>query len=454
MGEIQISIESFIGKRDFQVVLNEGEPLIIISENGSGKTTLLTIIAHLLLGSFGDEYKNYVSGKYSRIITKAKINDKLLTAELNDREHFNTIIESITKKSPRLFANFIRRHYDLSRVTEKTINSINNYDYISNINNKKSFENFLLSSEVPRDLIFEYYEYISARNPDKVSLFEDEIEFSQKQSVSNFLLDQNIETIFLPVSRQLELKNRKFSEDNIYGQININSVLTQIINDIRMKSSEANSVIFKNVFSYLSTDSSTDANLKNNDAIRVLNERMASLVSQKTKDNLTSIINEKGSHSNLVKKMLFEINKQLEKEVYPLEKKLSDFMDACNLFFENKKFVYDSNKVQLDLKNTIDDQVIQPSDLSSGELHIVTIFAKIFLLTSNKKKLIIIIDEPELSLSIEWQKKFVNTIMNSKKIFSLILATHSPFIIGYENENGSFQYENNLYSMSDLVIKR
>jgi len=112
MGEIQISIESFIGKRDFQVILNEGEPLIIISENGSGKTTLLTIIAHLFLGSFGDEYKNYVSGKYSRIITKAKINDKLLTAELNDREHFNTIIESITKKSPRLFANFIRRHYD------------------------------------------------------------------------------------------------------------------------------------------------------------------------------------------------------------------------------------------------------------------------------------------------------------------------------------------------------
>ena len=44
----------------------------------------------------------------------------------------------------------------------------------------------------------------------------------------------------------------------------------------------------------------------------------------------------------------------------------------------------------------------------------------------------IIYDEPELSLSVEWQKKILPDIIRSGRCDFLVAATHSPFI--FENE--------------------
>lgn len=45
---------------------------------------------------------------------------------------------------------------------------------------------------------------------------------------------------------------------------------------------------------------------------------------------------------------------------------------------------------------------------------------------------IVLFDEPELSLSIYWQKKLLPDILNSKRCDFLLAVTHSPFI--FENE--------------------
>jgi predicted ATP-binding protein involved in virulence len=42
---------------------------------------------------------------------------------------------------------------------------------------------------------------------------------------------------------------------------------------------------------------------------------------------------------------------------------------------------------------------------------------------------IFIVDEPELSLHIDWQEKFVDAIRKANPNVQLILATHSPAII-------------------------
>lgn len=49
----------------------------------------------------------------------------------------------------------------------------------------------------------------------------------------------------------------------------------------------------------------------------------------------------------------------------------------------------------------------------------------------------ILIDEPELSLHIAWQKDFIEDLSNiikNKKI-NVIIATHSPYITGKYEEN-------------------
>ena len=65
--------------------------------------------------------------------------------------------------------------------------------------------------------------------------------------------------------------------------------------------------------------------------------------------------------------------------------------------------------------------------LSSGEKQIISIFSKLYLDNTNKN-CVILFDEPELSISIEWQKTLITDIMNSKKCSLLIAVTHSPFI--------------------------
>lgn len=47
---------------------------------------------------------------------------------------------------------------------------------------------------------------------------------------------------------------------------------------------------------------------------------------------------------------------------------------------------------------------------------------------------VFIIDEPELSLHIRWQKIFVDKAMEAQKNNQLILATHSPEIVGEYRE--------------------
>ena len=89
-------------------------------------------------------------------------------------------------------------------------------------------------------------------------------------------------------------------------------------------------------------------------------------------------------------------------------------------------------------------------DLSSGEKQIVSIFSKVYLDVTSP--CIFIIDEPEISLSIEWQKEFLRDIYNSKKVALLIATTHSPFI--FKNEYVDYVKELEMYKEDINVTKR
>lgn len=69
--------------------------------------------------------------------------------------------------------------------------------------------------------------------------------------------------------------------------------------------------------------------------------------------------------------------------------------------------------------------------LSSGEQHqLVLFFELLFELKSNA---LILIDEPELSLHVAWQKKFISDLKSIIALngFDVILATHSPQLISH-----------------------
>ena len=82
------------------------------------------------------------------------------------------------------------------------------------------------------------------------------------------------------------------------------------------------------------------------------------------------------------------------------------------------------------LVTTPDGQPLNLEMLSSGEQHeLVMLYDLLFRVSTDA---LIMIDEPELSLHVAWQEKFLDDIDDIAKLsnFRVLLATHSPQIIG------------------------
>jgi predicted ATPase len=69
--------------------------------------------------------------------------------------------------------------------------------------------------------------------------------------------------------------------------------------------------------------------------------------------------------------------------------------------------------------------------LSSGEKQMISLFAKMYLYPGQK---VVLIDEPELSLSIDWQREILVDVLSAPLCGQLIAITHSPFVFDNELE--------------------
>ncbi|WP_339486888.1 AAA family ATPase [Pseudomonas sp. RL_5y_Pfl2_70] len=91
-----------------------------------------------------------------------------------------------------------------------------------------------------------------------------------------------------------------------------------------------------------------------------------------------------------------------------------------------KEFIFDKFELDVAIRNNQNNEVLELNNLSSGEKQIVAIFAKLYL--QQNKKYLILIDEPELSLAMSWQQRFLIDILESPSCAQLVAITHSPFV--------------------------
>ena len=119
---------------------------------------------------------------------------------------------------------------------------------------------------------------------------------------------------------------------------------------------------------------------------------------------------------------LYESHKELNQK----EKTIRDFVEVCNRYLQNKTMRYDSPSFSFYITSNYDNHDIKLFQLSSGEKQIVSLFSHLYL--SNKSNYYVLIDEPELSLSVKWQKTFLEDVRKGAFCNGLIAVTHSPFI--------------------------
>lgn len=113
----------------------------------------------------------------------------------------------------------------------------------------------------------------------------------------------------------------------------------------------------------------------------------------------------------------------------PLLKRVELLSEIVNQRFLFKRFEIDRYEgfrfIDVD-----SDRNLSPSALSSGEQHELVLAYD--LLMNVKTQSLVLIDEPEISLHVAWQKEFLNDIARIAELTQLrfIIATHSPQIIG------------------------
>jgi len=111
-----------------------------------------------------------------------------------------------------------------------------------------------------------------------------------------------------------------------------------------------------------------------------------------------------------------------------LYERLKKFLDILN----HKRFSYKKISIHPKKGFVFENDYgkpLQVTELSSGEQHEIVLFYELlFKVTENS---LVLIDEPEISLHVVWQKEFLTDLEDIVKIrhFDILLATHSPSII-------------------------
>ena len=104
------------------------------------------------------------------------------------------------------------------------------------------------------------------------------------------------------------------------------------------------------------------------------------------------------------------------------KKRFQDIVD--DLFNETgKKIVRTENEIRFSQIG----EILLPYKLSSGEKQILAILLTV--LVEDQQPFVLFMDEPEVSLHIEWQKRLIDLIQELNPNVQIILTTHSPAVI-------------------------
>ena len=125
--------------------------------------------------------------------------------------------------------------------------------------------------------------------------------------------------------------------------------------------------------------------------------------------------------------------REIEVEIEDLKSQYFDALELARLLNERllfKSFVIDEDQFIVFLHSEKDGGKYIPfSALSSGEQQLLTLYYQ--LLVKTEPDTLVMIDEPELSMNVVWQRNFLKDLQRIIELrkFDVLIATHSPQII-------------------------
>lgn len=415
---------------------------IFVGENGLGKTTILNALNYVIQGDSESlaaiEFKKMILtlGNDVKIVI---IHDDLMNNNISIRDR-NRLYHYL----PNDDYSYIAQRIMLEILKEKTPNMLDD-----KITREKIYDRIVRKYryDLPPSILEKIYNSVL-----KDKNFEKELKDSWEYKIYDYMKKWD-RIIYLPTYRRIEedfnsyienspdkdyyrkdKKKRNFS----YLQFGMDDVQESIDMACSMLKNNTNegfkamtSNLLTNYVNINEKNEKLDFNYKNFDAstLDIVFSRLADKIDPSVKNKITDMLDENTVLGDKYHQYLISIISELT-SIYEKNKQIDDnlenFKNVCNTYLVNKSINYDKFKIECKVEQNNTKQPIILKNLSSGEKQIISLFSKLYL--NLEEKNIILFDEPELSLSILWQKRLVPDIINSSRCSFMAIITHSPFI--------------------------
>jgi predicted ATPase len=426
----EFGITALHGERNIRIRF-DGVVKIIVAENGYGKTTILNSLYALLFGN----YEKLRSIQFETIYLKFKSGYEVSLAKSDFSLNFERAPQSgmlqhlksflLPENLQNLYEDY--RTFSATKIRTST-NFISAYQ-----ETQKRFPN------LPAEHLIGWLDGLK-NEMGNVDLYCDKLMEARKNIQNEFQFDP----IYLPTYRRIEedLKNLTGIpvgldiDANViqFGMNDVQISFDRITGEIKHSSmewfSKVNGQMLGQLINGIALTEDMKTGLGDRVALEIVLERIGNNMPPGDKAQILQMTD---SEEILKHEALAYFLANLVK-VYERQKEndnaIKKFSEICNKYLVNKRVAYDESAVNISIKRNKNDEEVDIKTLSSGEKQIISLFSRLFLTKS--KQVAIFFDEPELSLSIEWQKHLLPDIIQSGICGFIFCTTHSPFI--FEND--------------------
>lgn len=427
-------IEGLHNRKTFDIPIRDNR-LVLVGENGIGKSTVANFIYFFL------------TTQWQRMLGTTF---KSVAADVNGRE-FVLTREDIEQLAQR-WALLEQLHLPPSLHRElETVLNLESQDaqneHLKQLESRIGLPARILQRQLTR------LERDSLQNPTLVRWLRSEIEEQILYLPTYRRIEQDLETIFrdADITKQLRTQLRVMNRHRRVGHIElvafgmedvekiIERRMVSMKENVRQDLSNLTGAYLRDIIQGIYKDESANQlrNMETYSVDDILKRIPKEILPDRDKLTLRSIIEQMNTsgkvddENRVVAHFLVKLIELYEKQQQD-EKDIREFVQVCNDgYLSGKRLVYDDVAFAVYIEQDNGVERVQPvsmQSLSSGEKQIISLFSHLYL--GDRSDFIVIIDEPELSLSVPWQQRFLPDIL--KRANGLIAVTHSPFI--YDNE--------------------
>lgn len=248
----------------------------------------------------------------------------------------------------------------------------------------------------------------------------------------------DVDIVSADIARQLEnIISQHIMQD--LNSISNNKVKQKAISDFKSNQHNLREKLFNDIYEKFSSNAQdvdgkkviltqkTEQYAESEKIFNALNITMISTLNL----SANAIFEFKGSNEEVLNILDLEMDKVLNQFNYKNDNEVREkLINTLNFFlnmvdkyakYEENRIIYYDKEIGKELKF---------SDLSSGERQLIYMLVQVALNSTEKEKSsIILMDEPEISLHIDWQEHFIHQLITLSPNTQFIIVTHNPALI-------------------------